>query len=50
MAIQLIDPTEAFSNRLKTLNPHAAGIAAGSTTFFVATRDGEVAVFEIFAL
>lgn len=33
---------------LPTLNPHAAGIDAGSTKFFVATPDGAVTVFEAF--
>ena len=31
---------------LPTLNPHAAGIDAGSTHFFVATPDGKVTSFE----
>jgi len=35
---------------LTTLNPHAAGIDAGSTKFFVATPDGVVTVFESFTL
>ena len=35
---------------LPTLNPHAAGIDAGSTKFFVATPDGGVAAFETFTL
>jgi len=35
---------------LTTLHPHAAGIDAGSTKFFVATPDGVVAVFESFTL
>lgn len=35
---------------LSTLNPHAAGIDAGSTKFFVATPDGAVTVFESFTL
>jgi len=33
---------------LPTLNPHAAGIDAGSTQFFVAVPDGTVSVFESF--
>jgi len=33
---------------LPTLNPHAAGIDAGSTKFFVATPAGAVTVFEAF--
>ena len=40
----------AFITMLTTLNAHAAGIDAGSTKFFVATPDGEVAVFESFTL
>jgi len=35
---------------LPTINPHAAGIDAGSTKFFVATPDGEVTAFESFTL
>lgn len=31
---------------LTTINPHAAGIDAGSTRFFVATPDGAVSTFE----
>ena len=33
---------------LPTLNPHAGGIDAGSTQFFVAVPDGTVSVFESF--
>jgi hypothetical protein len=35
---------------LSTLHPHAAGIDAGSTKFFVATPDGAVTAFESFTL
>ena len=35
---------------LSTLHPHAAGIDAGSTQFFVATPDGAVTAFESFTL
>jgi transposase len=44
------DGRDGVFTMLTTLHPHAAGIDAGSTKFFVATPEGEVTVFESFTL